>query len=119
MSNVSNDAGTNSRVGRIGLQVAAQAAFVAVELVGGHPGRGHPGVEGVAEHLAGVTVFHAGTALRGGRTVTSGGRVLAVVGSGRDYATAIAHAYHGVDQITFDGMQYRKDIGRRALGPAT
>ena len=68
-----------------------------------------------AERLADVAVFHAGTALRAGRTVTNGGRVLAVVGSGRDYATAIARAYRGVEQISFDGMQYRKDIGRRAL----
>jgi phosphoribosylamine--glycine ligase len=68
-----------------------------------------------AEHLAGVAVFHAGTALRQGRIVTNGGRVLTVVGSGFDYGSAIATAYRGVEQISFDGMQYRRDIGRRAL----
>jgi phosphoribosylamine--glycine ligase len=68
-----------------------------------------------AERVAGAAVFHAGTSLRQGRTVTNGGRVLAVVGSGLDYTSAIAQAYHGVEQISFDGMQYRRDIGQRAL----
>lgn len=66
----------------------------------------------------GVTVFHAGTATRDGNIVTAGGRVLTVVGSGPDYADAIARAYDGVAQITFDGMQFRHDIGRQALRPA-
>ena len=63
-----------------------------------------------------MTVFHAGTALRDGALVTAGGRVLTVVGRGRDFAEAIARAYAGVAQISFDGMQYRRDIGRKALG---
>ena len=68
-----------------------------------------------AEAIDGVSVFHAGTAPRGGQVVTAGGRVLTVVGRGADFAEAIARAYAGVLQITFDGMQYRRDIGRRAL----
>ena len=47
--------------------------------------------------------------------VTAGGRVLTVVGRGADFADAIARAYAGVAQISFDGMQYRRDIGRKAL----
>jgi phosphoribosylamine--glycine ligase len=47
--------------------------------------------------------------------VTAGGRVLTVVASGNDYGSAIARAYHAVDQISFDRMQYRKDIGAKAL----
>src|SRR5471030_503437 len=68
-----------------------------------------------AERLAGVSVYHAGTAARDGKVVTAGGRVLTVVGRGTDYAEAIARAYEGVAEISFDGMQYRHDIGRKAL----
>ncbi len=68
-----------------------------------------------AEAIQGVAVYHAGTAERGGHVVTAGGRVLTVVGRGTDFAEAITRAYAGVLQISFDGMQYRHDIGRRAL----
>jgi phosphoribosylamine--glycine ligase len=68
-----------------------------------------------AELTRGVTVFHAGTAKRDGRIVTAGGRVLTVVGSGSDYARAIERAYAGVSAISFDGMQFRHDIGQKAL----
>ena len=66
--------------------------------------------------MPGVSVYHAGTAMRDGQLVTAGGRVLTVVGRGADFADAIARAYAGVAQISFDGMQYRRDIGRKALG---
>ena len=68
-----------------------------------------------AERLPGVTVCHAGTAMRDRQLVTAGGRVLTVVGRGPDYGVAMARAYAGVLQIHFDGMQYRRDIGRKAL----
>ena len=67
-----------------------------------------------AEH-DGVRVLHAGTAMRNGRLVTAGGRVLTVVAGGRDFSDAIATAYAGVERIHFDGMQFRRDIGRKAL----
>jgi phosphoribosylamine--glycine ligase len=63
----------------------------------------------------GVAVYHAGTAMRDGQLVTAGGRVLTVVGRGDDYAEAITRAYDGAARISFDGMQYRRDIGRKAL----
>jgi phosphoribosylamine--glycine ligase len=74
-------------------------------------------IEGVeaAEGVPGVVVYHAGTALRDGRLVTAGGRVLTVVGQGCEFAEAISRAYAGVLQISFDGMQYRRDIGKNAL----
>ena len=50
--------------------------------------------------------------------VTAGGRVLTVVASGADYADAIARAYAGVERIHFEGMQYRRDIGKRAISAA-
>jgi len=72
------------------------------------------GIE-AAEAIAGVDLYHAGTAMRGGQLVTAGGRVLTIVGRGADYGEAIARAYDGVSRIAFDGMQYRRDIGRKAL----
>jgi phosphoribosylamine---glycine ligase len=77
-------------------------------------GRPIVGIED-AEAIPGVAVYHAGTATRNGRLVTAGGRVLTVVGRGADYTESIARAYAGVLQISFDGMQYRLDIGRKAL----
>jgi phosphoribosylamine--glycine ligase len=68
-----------------------------------------------AETIPGVAVYHAGTALRDGQLVTAGGRVLTVVARGNSYAEAVARAYAGVMPIHFDGMQYRRDIGRRAF----
>jgi len=68
-----------------------------------------------AEVIPGVAVYHAGTSQRDGRLVTAGGRVLTVVGRGDGFADAIERAYAGVRQISFDGMQYRHDIGQRAL----
>ena len=72
------------------------------------------GIE-AAEMIPGVTVYHAGTSGKQGQIVTAGGRVLTVVGRGEDFAEAIARAYAGVLRISFDGMHYRHDIGRKAL----
>jgi len=66
--------------------------------------------------LPGVNVFHAGTARRDGGLVTAGGRVLGVQALGPDIRSAVARAYEAVDRIRFDGMQWRSDIGQRALG---
>ena len=87
---------------------------------GGYPGRYATGIEitgiGAAEAVPGVQVFHAGTAIREGRLVTAGGRVLGVTATGADLPAAIAAAYDAARRIHFDGMHYRRDIGRRALG---
>jgi phosphoribosylamine--glycine ligase len=85
---------------------------------GGYPDTfavGKP-VTGLAEAAAldGVEVFHAGTALADGTVVTAGGRVLTVVGHGRDFKAAIARAYDGVKRVHFDGAYYRSDIGKKA-----
>jgi phosphoribosylamine--glycine ligase len=77
-------------------------------------GRPIAGLDG-AEAIPGVSVYHAGTAQRDRQIVTAGGRVLTVVGRGDDFAEAIARAYAGVHKIQFDGMQFRHDIGRKAL----
>jgi phosphoribosylamine--glycine ligase len=69
------------------------------------------GVESAAEE-PGVLVFHAGTDWRDGALVTAGGRVLCVTGLGLTRQAALARAYEVIENISFDGMQYRKDIGR-------
>jgi len=71
-----------------------------------------------AEAIPQVSVYHAGTAIKGGRLVTAGGRVLTVVGRGLDYPEAIARAYVAALKISFDGMQFRHDIGRKAFAYA-
>lgn len=65
--------------------------------------------------LPGVNVFHAGTARRDGSLVTAGGRVLGVQAQAPDISKAIGAAYEAVGRIRFDGVQFRHDIGRRAL----
>jgi phosphoribosylamine--glycine ligase len=68
-----------------------------------------------AESVPGVVVFHAGTRATNGRLLSAGGRVLTVVGRAPTYEGAMACAYEAVSRIAFDGMQYRKDIGRNAI----
>jgi phosphoribosylamine--glycine ligase len=68
-----------------------------------------------AAELDDVLVFHAGTAAGDDQIVTAGGRVLTVVGRDRAYEGAIARAYEAASLISFEGMQYRRDIGRKAL----
>ena len=96
---------------------STRASVCVVLASGGYPGKYGTGaaIEGVesAETAPGVTVFHAGTALREGRLVTAGGRVLGVTAVAGDLATAIARAYGAVGAIRFAGMHYRRDIGRR------
>jgi len=85
---------------------------------GGYPGAFESGkaIHGIAQAEAtGATVFHAGTKLAGSDLVTSGGRVLGVTASGATLASAIDGAYRGVHKISFDGMHYRTDIGRKGL----
>ena len=80
-------------------------------------GQAISGIEG-AEAIPDVVVYHAGTARKDGRIVTAGGRVLTVVGRGDHFAESIVRAYSGALRISFDGMQYRHDIGRKALAMA-
>lgn len=80
------------------------------------PRKGDP-ISGLAAPAEDVRVFHAGTALADGRVVTAGGRVLCVTALGGSIRIARTRAYQVVDAIRFDGMQYRNDIGHRALAP--
>jgi phosphoribosylamine--glycine ligase len=85
---------------------------------GGYPGAFETGkaIHGIEEaEERGVTVFQAGTRMGNQGVETAGGRVLGVTASGADLAEAIAQAYGGVGRIRFEGMHYRKDIGRKGL----
>ena len=77
-------------------------------------------IEGLddAARSADALVFHAGTRQTDARVVTAGGRVLTVVGRAQTFDRAMAAAYAAVAHIHFDGMQFRRDIGRKALEPA-
>lgn len=84
----------------------------------GYPDSAESGrpITGVADARArGVSVMHAGTAMTDGQLVTSGGRVLTVVAAGASFAQARSRAYDGVRAVHFDGMQYRSDIGLKAM----
>lgn len=89
---------------------------------GGYPGSYRSGIPitGIeeAEKIEGVQVFHAGTALKDGQLVTAGGRVLSVTARGDTLQEAAHGAYEAAKYISFEGMQYRKDIAKRALPPA-
>jgi len=98
-----------------------ERACVCVVLAsGGYPikygmGKGITGLERLAGEPDTV-VFHAGTALRNGKLVTAGGRVMGVTSLGATIKEAIDKAYRGVARIHFEGMHYRRDIGAKALG---
>ena len=78
------------------------------------PRKGDP-ITGLPKPDADCRVFHAGTRLADGKLVTSGGRVLCVTALGDSVRMARTRAYEAVERIRFDGAQYRKDIGYRAL----
>ena len=86
---------------------------------GGYPGSYPKGIEitGLDENgqADGVTVYHAGTAVKDGKFVTAGGRVLGVTALGDSLQEALNKAYAAAEKIHFDGMICRRDIGRRAL----
>ncbi|CAN0622565.1 phosphoribosylamine--glycine ligase [Burkholderia multivorans] len=72
-------------------------------------------INGIPAETTQAVTFHAGTTLDGDKLTTSGGRVLCVVGLADSVREAQQHAYETINQINFEGMQYRRDIGHRAL----
>jgi phosphoribosylamine---glycine ligase len=111
-------AAANGDLGSLTCRFTDEVAVGVVLASGGYPGEIKTGcpIDGLnVEPAADVLVFHAGTAEREGRIVTTGGRVLTIVGRGTTYAEAIGRAYAGVSGISFENVQYRTDIGRSAL----
>ena len=95
-----------------------EACVTIVCASGGYPGTYETELEieglAAAGEIEDAVVFHAGTAERGGRVVTSGGRVLAVSGLGATIGDARARAYEACSRIAFQGMHLRRDIAQRA-----
>jgi phosphoribosylamine--glycine ligase len=85
---------------------------------GGYPGKFATGKEilglSEVEQIDGVKVLHAGTRREGEKIVTSGGRVLGVTATGNSLDAALQKAYQAAGKIRFEGMHYRRDIGRHA-----
>ncbi len=109
----------HGRAAERSLQIKDEASVCVVLSAGGYPARytkGHEitGIE-EAETDPLVRVFHAGTAYKDGRLVTSGGRVLGVTALGTDLGDAIERCYRAVEKISFEGMYYRRDIGQKGL----
>jgi phosphoribosylamine--glycine ligase len=85
----------------------------------GYPGSYESGkvIAGLEEaaRVPGVEIFHAGTRLEDGQYKTSGGRVLGVTATGDSLEEALGSAYEAMGRISFEGMVFRRDIGRRAV----
>lgn len=96
-----------------------QTAVCVVMASEGYPGSYEKGkvIKGLdkIEAMEGVYCFHAGTALKDGNYVTAGGRVLGVTGLGKGIKEAMETTYRAVSQIQWDGVHFRKDIGKKAL----
>ena len=97
----------------------SRASVCVVMASKGYPGDYEKGkaIHGLKEvfQMKDVFVFHAGTAIKDGQMVTNGGRVLGVTGLGEDIPRAIERTYQAVKKISWDGLHYREDIGRKAL----
>ncbi|MGG1311635.1 phosphoribosylamine--glycine ligase [Cohnella laeviribosi] len=113
-------ASINGRLHDIDISWSDEAAVCVVLASEGYPGayaKGLP-IEGL-EQTGDVLVFHAGTARSDGKVVTSGGRVLGVVGLGADIAQARERAYAAAERIRFQGKHFRTDIAMKALQAQT
>ncbi|MCQ6561654.1 phosphoribosylamine--glycine ligase [Paenibacillus mendelii] len=111
-------AALNGRLDQLDIAWSDEAAVCVIAASGGYPASYPKGlvIEGLeAAKAQGALVFHAGTADKDGQIVTNGGRVLGIVGRGRDIAEARARAYEAVSAIHFEGMHVRTDIAAKAL----
>jgi phosphoribosylamine--glycine ligase len=117
------EAVVDRRLHEVEIRWRPEPAVCVVMVSGGYPGAHEKGtaISGLraAARMKDVVVFHAGTAIAGGKVVTSGGRVLGVTALGSDISDAIARAYRAVEKIRWDGVHYRTDIGRKALARTT
>jgi phosphoribosylamine--glycine ligase len=107
------------RLDEVTLEWDERPAVCVVMASGGYPGDYEKGkeIKGVneAEGLRDVMVFHAGTAIKDGKLVTAGGRVLGVTAMGGTIAEAKSRAYEAVSKISFEGAYYRRDISDKAI----
>ena len=111
------EAAVDGRLDAVQPQWNPQPTLGVVMAAAGYPGTPHKGdaITGLDANLGAAKVFHAGTTLKDNQIVTSGGRVLCVVARGASVRDAQAIAYAAVERIQWNGAQYRKDIGYRAI----
>jgi phosphoribosylamine--glycine ligase len=113
------DASVNGTLDKMELKWSPLASVCVVMASGGYPGNYAKGkvITGLdaANALPRMKVFHAGTARSGDQIVTNGGRVLGVTALGKDLKAAQAAASAAVEKIHFDGAQFRRDIGAKAM----
>ncbi|GLB52887.1 phosphoribosylamine--glycine ligase [Neptunitalea chrysea] len=98
----------------VAFEIDERAATTVMAVSGGYPEAYEKGKVITGEELItaeDVVVFHAGTTIKDGATVTSGGRVIAVTSYGKDFKEALKKSYQNIDKLNFDKMYYRKDIG--------
>ncbi len=108
----------NETLSDLNIEWSDDACTCVIMASGGYPKSYPKGIEitGLTDgQLDGVTVYHAGTAVKDGKLVTSGGRVLGVTALGINLEDALSKSYSAVAKISFDGAHFRKDIGKRAL----
>lgn len=109
----------DQRLDQVDLRWDTDCSVCVVLASGGYPGDFARGkvISGLAEveALPNVKVFHAGTELKDGRCIASGGRVLGVTAKASSLQSAMDLAYEAVAKIHFDKMHYRRDIGRKGL----
>jgi phosphoribosylamine--glycine ligase len=117
------EACVDGRLSETELRWSPGASVCVVASSSGYPGSYKTGlpITGLTEaaRVPGVEVFHSGSALVDGAVVTAGGRVLGVTASADSLEEALERAYQAMDEIKFDGMYYRRDIGHRALKKKT
>ncbi|HKK11579.1 MAG TPA: phosphoribosylglycinamide synthetase C domain-containing protein, partial [Flavobacteriaceae bacterium] len=104
---------TNQTLNKISIEIDERAATTVMLVSGGYPeayekGKEIIGLENVKED---AIPFHAGAKLEDGKIVTSGGRVMAITSYGDTYQEALKKSYQNIENIHFDKMYYRKDIG--------
>ena len=107
----------NGKLDQVEAEWDRRAALGVVVAAHGYPEEPRKGdrIEGLPKPTEDCRVFHAGTKLEGKTPVSNGGRVLCVTALGHSVRSAATRAYEAIDRIRFDGMQYRKDIGHRAM----
>lgn len=102
----------NEKLSEVELLLDDRTATTVMTVSGGYPGsyekeKEIKGIETIEDSL----VFHAGTTIKNGKVVTNGGRVLAITSFGSDFKSALSKSYHNVEKLSFEGMNYRKDLG--------
>ena len=102
----------NEKLSEVELLLDDRTATTVMTVSGGYPGAYEKGkeIKGI-ETIEDSLIFHAGTTLKNGKVVTNGGRVMAITSFGSDFKSALSKSYQNVAKLSFEGMNYRKDLG--------